>query len=109
MFISCKPTLTSFYSKNPYPRFLCTLPTSNQHKTCMNQIPKIIIIIIIPKDFYLPTYPTFFGLFPETNNFLKPYILMKVNFGKYVNEENNNSSSYFIILYYELLADINLS
>ena len=52
LFVSCNPTLTSFYSKKSEPlSFFSPPPTPNHHKK------------------FWPTYPIFFGLLQKTNNF----------------------------------------
>ena len=61
-----KSTLTSFYSKNPYPKVFSALPTSNQRKTCIKHT--FLTQIIVQTFFYRPTYPFFLPL-QETNNF----------------------------------------
>ena len=45
LLVSCNPSLTSFYSKNPYPKVFSPLPTPNQRKTCIKHtfLPKRII------------------------------------------------------------------
>ena len=55
LLVSCNPTLTSFLLKNTYPKVFFTLPTPNQHNTCMkhtffNKKQSITII------FYPPIY-----------------------------------------------------
>ena len=60
LFVSCNPTLTSFYQKNPYPKFFSALPTQNQCKTCIKHT--FLTKKIMQKFFFLPTYlPYFFS------------------------------------------------
>ena len=68
LFVSCNPTLTSFYSKNPYPKVFSALPTPNQRKTCVKNIFLTKKIMQKKKITYLPTL-CFFGPLQETNNF----------------------------------------
>ena len=60
LFVSCNPTLTSFYSKNPYPEVFSALPTPNQRKTCTKHTFLTKKIMHFFFTFFLPTYPISF-------------------------------------------------
>ena len=65
LFVSCNPSLTSFYSDNPYPKVFFQynhLPINIKHTSLNKKIIKIF--------FFLPTYlPYPFGPLQETINF----------------------------------------
>ena len=61
MFVSCNPTLTSFYSKKSLLLSFFALPTPNQRKTCMHKI-HIFDQKNNPKNIFLPTYLPYFIL-----------------------------------------------
>ena len=55
LFVSCNPTLTSFYQKNPYPKVFSALI---KHSFLTKEIMQ-------KKCFYRPTYPYFFPTVTE--------------------------------------------
>ena len=70
LFVSCNPTLTSFYSKkNPYPKVFIALPTPNQHETCIKHT--FLTKKIMKKKNLFTNLPTlfFFGPLQETNSY----------------------------------------
>ena len=70
LFVSCNPTLTSFYSKNPYPKVFSALPTPNQHQTCIKH--KFLTKEIMQKKIFFTNQPTliFFRPLQETDYIL---------------------------------------
>ena len=61
MFVSCNPTLTSFFiQRNPYPKVFICPPNSYQCKTCIKHT---FLTKKIMQFFFLPTYLPYF--FPD--------------------------------------------
>ena len=60
LFVSCNPTLTSFYSKISLPKVFTALQTPNQRKTCIKHTFLTKKIMQWKIFFYRPTYPFFF-------------------------------------------------
>ena len=69
MIVSCNPTLTSFYSENPYPKVFSTFPTPNQRKTCIKHT-FLTKKIMQEFFFYRPTYPIFLRTVTGNKQFL---------------------------------------
>ena len=94
--VSCNPTLTSFYSKDPYPKVFSAFPTPNQRKTYIKHT--FLTNKIMQKSF-LPSYPNFFQTVTGNKQYFFLGLILSLSAPRCISEHIFKKRKYLINIF----------